>query len=387
MKKRIGSLCLALMMALSLCCTPAMAAQEAAASMMTLEKTEGEISVRNQKGKSLKVRTGGRLYNGYRLSTEEGYAWIGLDDEKLIKLDWNTEVTVKKSGKRLEVMLESGELFFNVSKPLKNDEQMYIRTSTMYTGIRGTSGILSTRENSLGAGADMASNYSSLTVLDGRVQVTRAREDDMGRMDTYYVDAGWKNDVALQMTGTEDQLEDAKVASKLEKIRPEDALRDDPFAADEVGKDPALKDRIEESNQGSDLQETLDRTPDALKDQQAQDKQKNDEAAKQNQDKLDQISKENDVPLEPVFPPPEQPSGPPPVPQYTVTFMYGDEKEMKTFGKQLIRENAMAEKPVFTPSDPELGGYWSLTQGSGAEYDFAKTPVTGSLTLYWVIPH
>ena len=36
--------------------------------------------------------------------------------------------------------LSSGNLFFNVKDPLKSDESLMVRTSTMTTGIRGTSG-------------------------------------------------------------------------------------------------------------------------------------------------------------------------------------------------------------------------------------------------------
>ena len=37
-------------------------------------------------------------------------------------------------------MLISGELFFNVTAPVEKDESLNIRTSTMVTGVRGTSG-------------------------------------------------------------------------------------------------------------------------------------------------------------------------------------------------------------------------------------------------------
>lgn len=47
---------------------------------------------------------------------------------------------VRKSGRKLEVLLSSGNLFFDVARPLEDDESLNIRTSTMAIGIRGTSG-------------------------------------------------------------------------------------------------------------------------------------------------------------------------------------------------------------------------------------------------------
>ena len=47
---------------------------------------------------------------------------------------------VQKKGKSLTLYLSSGNMFFNVEDPLKSGETFSIKTSTMTTGIRGTSG-------------------------------------------------------------------------------------------------------------------------------------------------------------------------------------------------------------------------------------------------------
>lgn len=47
---------------------------------------------------------------------------------------------MRKSGKKLEMLLQSGDIFFNISQPLDDDETLNIRTSTMAVGLRGTSG-------------------------------------------------------------------------------------------------------------------------------------------------------------------------------------------------------------------------------------------------------
>ena len=135
-----------LLAALMLCLTvfPAAAAgssQSAKATTMQLMKTEGTVNVTNASGRSLTKRDNMLLYNGYHVETKaKSYAWINLDSSKLIKLDAVSEAEVRKSGKSLELLLNSGSFFFNVSSPLKEGETLNIRTATMVVGIRGTSG-------------------------------------------------------------------------------------------------------------------------------------------------------------------------------------------------------------------------------------------------------
>lgn len=119
----------------------AAAEDSAVAAVMQLMKTEGEVSVSNGSGRDITIIKNMRLYNGYSASTqEESYAWINMDSEKLAKLDAVSEAEVRKSGKKLEILLDSGNLFFNVTEDLEEDETLNIRTSTMVMGIRGTCG-------------------------------------------------------------------------------------------------------------------------------------------------------------------------------------------------------------------------------------------------------
>ena len=112
-----------------------------AASAIQLMKTEGSVSITNGSGRALSVRENMRLYNGYHAkTTEKSYAWVNLDSSKLIKLDEVSEAEVRKAGKKLEVLLNSGNLYFDVSEPLDQEESLNIRTSTMIVGIRGTCG-------------------------------------------------------------------------------------------------------------------------------------------------------------------------------------------------------------------------------------------------------
>ncbi|NBK91111.1 hypothetical protein D5278_03795 [bacterium 1XD21-13] len=117
------------------------AIESAEAAAMQLMKTEGDVTVSNAGGRNISIIKNMRLYNGYHTNTDEAsYAWINLDDEKLIKQDAVSETEIRKSGKKLEILLKSGNLFFDVTEPLEEEETLNIRTSTMVVGIRGTSG-------------------------------------------------------------------------------------------------------------------------------------------------------------------------------------------------------------------------------------------------------
>ncbi len=161
LSQRVLSLLLACVMLLT--CAPTAFAESTEAALMRLMKTEGTVSVTNSKGRSVTVRDDMRLNSGYGLETEEAsYAWINLDDAKLVKMDAVSEISIRKSGKKLDILLDSGNLFFNVSKPLEEEETFNIRTSTMAVGIRGTCGWVKVIDQWT----------SVLYVLEGTVTVT-----------------------------------------------------------------------------------------------------------------------------------------------------------------------------------------------------------------------
>ncbi len=136
--RRLPALLLALSMLLN--CAPAALAAETAAAMQ-LAKTEGVVAISNNRGRSVSLIEKMRLYSGYHVETEEAsYAWIDLDSTKLNKLDALSEVEIRKSGKQLELLLNEGNIFFNVTEPMEDGESLNIRTSTIVVGIRGTCG-------------------------------------------------------------------------------------------------------------------------------------------------------------------------------------------------------------------------------------------------------
>ena len=55
-------------------------------------------------------------------------------------MDADSQAEIQKNGKDLEILVNTGSVFFHVTEPLEEDETMTIRTSSMMVGIRGTCG-------------------------------------------------------------------------------------------------------------------------------------------------------------------------------------------------------------------------------------------------------
>lgn len=174
--------CFVWLLCISLClglAVPALA-EDATGTEIRLLQTEGTVNVTSTSGKSYSTREDMRLYNGYVVSTEEAsYAWITLDSDKAVKLDQCSSLEVRRSGKTLELLLKSGELFFNVTAPLKEDEKLNIRTSTMVTGVRGTAGWVRMVDT----------GKSQVGILEGKV-VCRVVNPATGASRTLIVKAG-----------------------------------------------------------------------------------------------------------------------------------------------------------------------------------------------------
>ncbi len=131
------------------------------ATTMRVLRLEGEVTLTDN-GKDKTVRENLRLNSGNALSTAiESLVSIGLDDTKIVTLDEMSRAEFNQSGRMLDLELTAGSLFFEVQKPLDDDETMDIRTSTMVVGIRGTSGWVS-----------VEGDHESLIVTDGHVHVT-----------------------------------------------------------------------------------------------------------------------------------------------------------------------------------------------------------------------
>ncbi len=125
-------------------------ASDTSASVMRLERTDGDVKLTNSSGKESQIIQKMRLNNGDDIkSASKSYAYLSLDDTKAVKLDANSEAVVKKNKKKLEVDLASGNLIFNVDKALSSDESFEIKTANMTMGIRGTCAQIQKKSESL----------------------------------------------------------------------------------------------------------------------------------------------------------------------------------------------------------------------------------------------
>jgi len=205
-------------------CAP-VEAKTAKAATMRLEKTQGTVTLKSGAGKTLTQSDGMKLYSGNSLAdAAKSYAWVSLDSSKAVKLGASSSVTVKQSGKKLELNLTSGKLFFDVKTPLASDESLSIRTSTTVTGIRGTCGVVEVTKDS-----KTGEDCTRVTIFEGSVVVTTA-EPAAGTTNTLTVSAGkW-----MQITSDNGRVVNGTI----------DDTSDLGFAMVDIAADPALLARI-----------------------------------------------------------------------------------------------------------------------------------------------
>ncbi len=130
------------------------------ATTMRIIRIEGDVSL-EEDGLPKTVKDNLRLKSGDALSTAlQSLVSIGLDDTKIVTLNENSRAQFNQSGRKLDLKLTAGSLYFEVSEPLTQEETFDIRTSTMVVGIRGTSGIVS-----------VDGEHESLIICDGMVHV------------------------------------------------------------------------------------------------------------------------------------------------------------------------------------------------------------------------
>ncbi len=132
------------------------------AAVMRLVSTEGDVSLTDENDEKLEIEAGMRLFDGNAIATRaDSSAFINLDDSKAVKLDELSGCILRKQDKELEVVLTEGELFFNVTTKLADDELFDIKTSTMITSIRGTSGYVRVDD----------SGDTTLALITGQVEI------------------------------------------------------------------------------------------------------------------------------------------------------------------------------------------------------------------------
>lgn len=160
------------------------------ASVMKLIKTEGSIGINDEEGGNVPLNENMQLYSGYGLKTKtESFAWINLDSAKLAKMDEVSDIEIQKSGKDLAILVNVGNVFFQVTEPLEEDETMEIHTSTMTVGIRGTCGWVEVIDE----------NHMKVYILEGKVECSITEKS--GKVVTAYVSAGEMAEMVLTEDG------------------------------------------------------------------------------------------------------------------------------------------------------------------------------------------
>ena len=247
--RRTASLWMALLLVWSLM-LPA-AAETAAAATLRLEKADGTVTVSTAAGRTVSTTDGMCLYSGYALETETAsYAYVSLDSTKAVKLDASSRGEVSKSGKKLELKAVSGKLFFNVTAPVKEDESLNIRTSTMVTGVRGTAGWVEVVDRSI----------SRVHLLEGTLTVTAA-EPSTGELRRTVITGGQTATAAVNGASRPGQ----QTSLTVEELREEDVPA---FVAVELAKDPVLQEKVAKNSPLS-VEEIIRGAEDRLREEQA----------------------------------------------------------------------------------------------------------------------
>ena len=243
--QRLLSLLLACVLCLT--CTPVAFAESAVAASMRLMKTEGTVSVSNSSGRAVTQTERMSLRSGYQLKTEEkSYAWINLDDVKMVEMDAVTEISIRKKDRKLDILVDSGNLLFKVDQHLEGDENLNIRTSTMGVGIRGTCGWVKVIDQWT----------SQIYILEGTVAVT-VTDPVTGETKTENISAG---EMAICTVYPQD-----RAGSKCEIVRQEFTVADiDGFVLVELTPNKPLCDKIYEES-GLDLRDPSVKPAEKLK--------------------------------------------------------------------------------------------------------------------------
>lgn len=121
-------------------------AEEIESRKLSILEANGNYTyVKKANGREFKAIKGMGLAQGNKVITgKDSKIYIEADEDKVIRLDEKTIVEISKaSAKSLNLKLHSGNLFFNVDKPLGSDENMTFEAAHTSMSIRGTSGVFS----------------------------------------------------------------------------------------------------------------------------------------------------------------------------------------------------------------------------------------------------
>ena len=112
------------------------------ATTMSVESTNGDVSLFDNTEKELEIFEGMRLRGGNSIKTgSDGLADVLLDKDRIVVVREKSHVSFHQRGKKLRLDVEDGDVFFHIRNKLDSGEELKIDTVTMSIGIRGTSGL------------------------------------------------------------------------------------------------------------------------------------------------------------------------------------------------------------------------------------------------------
>lgn len=110
------------------------------AKPMKFTRVEGVVTLTDSNGKSSSATENMSFSSGSNVSTgSSSLATIAFDANKTATLFAESSANFSKHGKKMELELTSGGVYFEISKPLSSDEVFDIKTSTAQCDVRGTS--------------------------------------------------------------------------------------------------------------------------------------------------------------------------------------------------------------------------------------------------------
>jgi len=379
--KRIVSLLLVILL-VTLSFGPVFAADTANGTTIRLTELSGTVTVKNAAGKAVTARADMRLYNGYTVQTgASSSAYISLDNSKAVKLDAASKIEVKKSGKQLEISLSAGKVFFNVDKPLTNDESLNIRTVTMVTGVRGSFGWVGQTEVGLIHG------HVQLTCTNPVTGETRYTELSSGQGVSY------KGDDVEPTGGEEGNIEEISFEKTTLTADMVPAV-----AAEEIKANESYQEQIKADVPTLDVEEIIETADEKAEEEAAVIEEAaakaEEEAAALDEEivaqttTVDQVYEESEP--EPVF---IDPSTLPSSNSHTVSFMVnGSLWYSETVADGMPIDTSFMETMGSPKKDDYLFVCWTTDADGRNEYVFAaydsysdsyiETPVTSDLTLY-----
>lgn len=152
MKLKWKKLTVLLILVLTVNVTISALATELESRKLTIIQVDGtKAQIEKPNGSTINAKKGISLAQDNRVSTgKNSYVYIAADEDKTMKMDANTVIAIAKaSPKALKVLLEQGQLFFNVDKPLAEDEELTFDAANTSMSIRGTSGWMKCGPNTL----------------------------------------------------------------------------------------------------------------------------------------------------------------------------------------------------------------------------------------------